>query len=101
MLLKNTQNLLPLDRHAIQTVAVIGPRAGQVLPDFDGAVSPYAVTPLAAIRAKVGSGVEVRHVVDNTGGAAVKAVLSADVAIVVVGNRRRLGAGRPRYCCRA
>ncbi|MGO9009131.1 MAG: glycoside hydrolase family 3 C-terminal domain-containing protein [Bryobacteraceae bacterium] len=91
VLLKNTQNLLPLDRHAIKTVAVIGPRAGQVLPDFYGGVPPYAVTPLAAIRAKVGSGVEVRHVVDNTGGAAVKAAQSADVAIVVVGNHPTCG----------
>ena len=91
VLLKNVQNLLPLDRHAIKAVAVIGPRAGQVLPDFYGGVPPYAVTPLAAIRTKVGPGVEVRHVVDNTGGAAVKAAQSADVAIVVVGNHPTCG----------
>jgi beta-glucosidase len=91
VLLKNTQNLLPLDRHAIKTLAVIGPRANEVLPDFYGGVPPYAVTPLAAIRAKVGSGVEVRHVVDNTDGAAVKAAQSSDLAIVVVGNHPTCG----------
>ena len=91
VLLKNAQNLLPLDRHAIKTLAVIGPRANEVLPDFYGGVPPYAVTPLAAIRAKVGSGVEVRHVVDNTDGAAVKAAQSADLAIVVVGNHPTCG----------
>lgn len=91
VLLKNAQNLLPLDRRAIKTLAVIGPRANEVLPDFYGGVPPYAVTPLAAIRAKVGPGVEVRHVVDNTDGAAVKAAQSADLAIVVVGNHPTCG----------
>ena len=91
VLLKNAQNLLPLDRHAIKTLVVIGPHANEVLPDFYGGVPPYAVTPLAAIRAKVGSGVEVRHVVDNTDGAAVKAAQSADLAIVVVGNHPTCG----------
>ncbi|MGB7758897.1 MAG: glycoside hydrolase family 3 C-terminal domain-containing protein [Bryobacteraceae bacterium] len=91
VLLKNTQDLLPLDRKAIKTLAVIGPRANEVLPDFYGGVPPYAVTPLAAIRAKVGPGVEIRHVVDNTDGAAVKAAKSADVAIVVVGNHPTCG----------
>ena len=91
VLLKNAQNLLPLDRHAIKTLAVIGPRANEVLADFYGGVPPYAVTPLAAIRAKVGPGVEVRHAVDNTDGAAVKAAQSADLAIVVVGNHPTCG----------
>jgi len=91
VLLKNTQNLLPLDRHAIKTLAVIGPRANEVLPDFYGGVPPYAVTPLAAIRAKVGAGVDVRHVVDNSDGAAVKAAQSSDLAIVVVGNHPTCG----------
>jgi beta-glucosidase len=91
VLLKNAQKMLPLDRHAIKALAVIGPRANEVLPDFYGGVPPYAVTPLAAIRAKLGSGVEVRHVVDNTDGAAVKAAQSSDVAIVVVGNHPTCG----------
>jgi beta-glucosidase len=91
VLLKNDQHLLPLDRHAIKTLAVIGPRANEVLADFYGGMPPYAVTPLEAIRAKVGSGVEVRHVVDNSDGAAVKAAQSADLAIVVVGNHPTCG----------
>ena len=91
VLLKNEQHLLPLDRHAIKTLAVIGPRANEVLADFYGGMPPYAVTPLEAIRAKVGPGVEVRHAVDNTDGAAVKAAQSADLAIVVVGNHPTCG----------
>jgi beta-glucosidase len=91
VLLKNEQHLLPLDRHAIKTLAVIGPRANEVLADFYGGMPPYAVTPLEAIRAKVGLGVEVRHAVDNTDGAAVKAAQSADLAIVVVGNHPTCG----------
>ena len=91
VLLKNTKSFLPLDRNALKTVAVIGPRADKVLPDFYGGVPPYAVTPLAAIRAKLGAGVDVRHAVDNTDGAAVKAAQGADVAIVVVGNHPTCG----------
>ncbi len=91
VLLKNSHNFLPLDRRSIKTLAVIGPRANQVLPDFYGGVPPYAVAPLAAIRAKVGPGVEVRHVVDNTDGEAVEAAQSSDLAIVVVGNHPTCG----------
>ena len=91
VLLKNAGSFLPLDRHTIKTLAVIGPRANEVLADFYGGMPPYAVTPLAAIRAKLGAGVEVRHAVDNTDGAAVKAAQSADLAVVVVGNHPTCG----------
>ncbi len=86
VLLKNTGNLLPLDRTALKSVAVIGPRANEVLPDFYGGQPPYAITPLAAIKAKLGSAVTVNFAPDNRDGAAVQAVRAADVAVVVVGN---------------
>ncbi len=86
VLLKNANGMLPLDRKALKSVAVIGPLADAVLPDFYGGVPPYAVTPLAAIKQKVGPGVTVTYAADDSDGAAVKAAQSSDLAIVVVGN---------------
>jgi beta-glucosidase len=86
VLLKNEKGFLPLDRKRIKSIAVIGPRANDVLPDFYGGLPPYKVTVLDAIKAKAGSGVGVTYAADNTDGAAVKAAQSADIAIVVVGN---------------
>ena len=86
VLLKNANGMLPLDRKALKSVAVIGPLADAVLPDFYGGVPPYTVTPLAAIKQKVGPGVTVTYAADDTDGLAVKAAKASDIAIVVVGN---------------
>ncbi len=86
VLLKNEKGFLPLDKQKIKSVAVIGPRANDVLPDFYGGLPPYKVTVLDAIKAKLGPAVSIAYAADNTDGAAVKAAQSADVAIVVVGN---------------
>ncbi len=88
VLLKN-DGTLPLRKAALESVAVIGPRADSVYWDWYGGTPPYAVTPLQGIRAALGSGVKVIHVAD--GEAAVKAAASADVAIVVVGNHPTCG----------
>ena len=86
VLLKNANGMLPLDRNALKSVAVIGPLADAVLPDFYGGVPPYTVTPLAAIKQKVGAGVTVTYAADDSNGLAVKAAQASDIAIVVVGN---------------
>jgi beta-glucosidase len=86
VLLKNANGMLPLDRKALKSVAVIGALADAVLPDFYGGVPPYTVTPLAAIKQKVGPGVTVTYAADDTDGLAVKAAKASDIAIVVVGN---------------
>jgi beta-glucosidase len=86
VLLKNSNGMLPLDRKALKSVAVIGPLADAVLPDFYGGVPPYTVTPLAAIKQKVGPGVTVTYAADDSNGVAVKAAQASDTAIVVVGN---------------
>lgn len=54
--------------------------------DWYGGYPPYAITPLAGIRALAGAEVNVSYTADNTADAAVAAARSADVAIVVVGN---------------
>lgn len=86
VLLKNQGGALPLQAGALHSIAVIGPLANSVHWDWYGGYPPYAVTPLAGIRAAAGSGVKVSYTADDTTGAAVAAARSADVAIVVVGN---------------
>src|SRR5262249_6307328 len=61
VLLKNSTNLLPLDRSKLKSIAVIGPRADEVLLDWYSGSPPYAVTPLAGIRNKLGKTVNVNY----------------------------------------
>jgi beta-glucosidase len=84
VLLKNDPALLPLDEKMLRSIAVIGPRADEVLLDWYSGTPPYAVTPLDGIRARLGDRVAVRHARD--GAAAVKLAAECDVALVVVGN---------------
>jgi len=86
VLLKNAHGFLPLDKNAIKSIAVIGPRAGEVLIDLYGGRPPYAITPVQGIRAQVAPGTAVNYAADNKDDAAVKAARSSDVAVVVVGN---------------
>ncbi|HEX8292784.1 MAG TPA: glycoside hydrolase family 3 C-terminal domain-containing protein, partial [Pyrinomonadaceae bacterium] len=93
VLLKNSKHLLPLDRARLKSVAVIGPRADEVLLDWYSGTPPYTVSPLRGIREKAGASVRVEHARDNEGGAAVRAARAAEVAVVVVGNHPTCDAG--------
>jgi beta-glucosidase len=84
VLLKNSANLLPLKKKTLKSIAVIGPRANEVLLDWYSGTPPYAISPLEGIRNAVGQSVRVNYAVD--GDAAVKAARESDVAIVCVGN---------------
>jgi len=86
VLLKNSKNLLPLDKGKIKSIAVIGPRADEVLLDWYSGTPPYTISPFTGIENKVGDQVEVKLAIDNTNDAAVNLAKSADVAIVLVGN---------------
>ena len=86
VLLKNEAGTLPLDRAALESIAVIGPRADEVLLDWYSGDTLYAVTPLEGIRERAGPAVTVRHDPGADSAAAVGLARSADVAIVVVGN---------------
>jgi len=86
VLLKNLENLLPLDRTKFKSIAVIGPRANEVLLDWYSGLPPYRITPLQGIIDKVGPGVTVNFATNNTHGEAVKIARAADVVIVCVGN---------------
>jgi beta-glucosidase len=93
VLLKNSKDLLPLDRTKLKSVAVIGPRADDVLLDWYSGTPPYTVTPLAGIREKVGPGVRVDYAKGDDGGAVERLARGADVAVVVVGNHPTCDAG--------
>jgi beta-glucosidase len=86
VLLKNENHLLPLDKNAIHSIAVIGPLADSVHWDWYGGTPPYAVTPLAGIQAEVGPNVKVSYAESELGDAAVLAAKNSDVAVVVIGN---------------
>jgi beta-glucosidase len=89
VLLKNDNELLPLDKTKIKSIAVIGPLADSVHWDWYGGTPPYKVTPLDGIKAEAGPSVKVNYAADDTmaGEAdAMKAASESDVAVVVVGN---------------
>jgi len=93
VLLKNSNDALPLDKKKVNSIAVIGPYANQVLLDWYSGTPPYTVSALKGIRNKLNPAVPVVFVPDNKNNAAVDAARSADVAIVVVGNHPECDAG--------
>ncbi|MGO9109941.1 MAG: glycoside hydrolase family 3 C-terminal domain-containing protein [Thermoguttaceae bacterium] len=90
VLLKNSGNLLPLDKTALKSVAVIGPRGNEVVRDWYGSTPPYIVTPLAGIKNKLDAAAKVEFADGKDVPAAVALAKSSDVAIVCVGNSPNL-----------
>lgn len=93
VLLKNSENLLPLDKKAVKSIAMIGPFADQVVFDWYSSEGPYAITPLAGVRNKLGKRVDVQFALGNDVAAAVSLAKSSDVAILCVGNNPNLDNG--------
>jgi beta-glucosidase len=95
VLLKNSGSFLPLDKSTIQSIAVIGQRANEVLPDWYSGQPPFAITPLQGIRDEGGAGVSIFFATNNDDGDAAKLARAADVAIVCVGNHPLGGDNMP------
>jgi beta-glucosidase len=93
VLLKNGGNLLPLDKAAVKSIALIGPRADEVNFDWYSAQPPYAVTPLEGVKSKVRAGVNVQYASGQDVAAAVRLAKASDVAIVCIGNNPNLNNG--------
>lgn len=93
VLLKNKDHLLPLDRHKIKKIAVIGQRATEVLQDWYAGKPFYTVNVLDPIREEAGNDIEVRYVKTNRMDSARTVAAWADVAIVCVGNHPTCDAG--------
>jgi beta-glucosidase len=86
VLLKNTTNLLPLEKKTLKSIAVIGPRANEVLLDWYSGTPPYSISPLEGIKKMAGESIKVSHVATNDLEEAVKVARESDIAIVCVGN---------------
>jgi beta-glucosidase len=93
VLLKNKDNLLPLDKSKLKSIAVVGQRSNDVAWDWYSGAFPYSVTPLDGIKSKVGPDVKVNFALNNDNNAAVEAAKASDVAIVVIGNHPTCDAG--------
>jgi beta-glucosidase len=93
VLLKNSNQFLPLNKSSLKSVAVIGPYADQVALDWYSGTPPYAVSPWDGIRDKLGKSVRVSFAHDNANNEAIKIARSASVVIVVVGNHPTCNAG--------
>lgn len=98
VLLKNEGNLLPLRADAIHTIALIGPYAGAAHTGGGGssAVAPlYTVKPMDGIKNRAGASVNVVYNDGADASAAADAAKSADVVLIMVGNKDSEGRDRP------
>ncbi|MBD3289654.1 beta-glucosidase, partial [candidate division KSB1 bacterium] len=86
VLLKNENNLLPLKKEKLKSIAVIGPSADLVVSDWYSGTPPYRVSALDGIRNSVGDGVVIKYAKSNKADSAVIAAQQSDVAIVCIGN---------------
>ena len=97
VLLKNSGKQLPLDARSLHSIALIGPYASAAHTGGGGssAVTPlYTVSPLDGIRKRVGAGVKVVYTEGRDAASAAALARSADVALVMVGNKDREGQDR-------
>jgi beta-glucosidase len=100
VLLKNQNNRLPLDKNAIQSIAVIGPNADDILVLTGNYMGTPAepVTLLAGIQAAVAPGTKVSYargcdILDDSEdgfGEAVRAAKASQVAVMALGLSQRL-----------
>ncbi len=95
VLLKNTGAILPIDRTALKSIAVVGPRAHEVLFDFYSGPTPHAVSVVEGIENLLGPGFAINYAATNVDNAAVKAASASDIAVVVVGNDPMCGIENP------
>jgi beta-glucosidase len=93
VLLKNERQMLPLDATRVRSIAVIGPLADKVALDWYSGTPPFAITPLAGIKARAGAGVEVTSSTGADLAEAAALAKKADVAIVIIGNHPTCDAG--------
>ncbi|HXE41846.1 MAG TPA: glycoside hydrolase family 3 C-terminal domain-containing protein, partial [Candidatus Baltobacteraceae bacterium] len=90
VLLKNSDNILPLDAKAIHSIAVISRFANAALTGGSGSssVKPlYTVTPLEGLTNLLGANVAVTYSVVTNSDEAAAVAKSADVALVIAQNR--------------
>jgi beta-glucosidase len=98
VLLKNNRHVLPLDRRAIKSIAVLGPNSDPAVYGGGGSALVkvfHAVSILDGVRQVAGGAIQVLH--STNADDAVKLAKQADVAVVCVGFNPKLeGEGRDR-----
>lgn len=98
VLLKNDGAILPLDAGAVHSIAVIGPYAGAAHTGGGGSshVTPlYTVAPVDGIKHHVAANAAVTFNDGSDPAAAAAAAKSADIVLVMVGNKDSEGKDRP------
>jgi beta-glucosidase len=93
VLLKNEDHILPLPKSGIKNIAVIGPYADQVLPDWYSGTPPYTVSVLEGLRNKLGPGVTVQWTTGKDADSVKQLATGADYVLMVVGNHTWCNAG--------
>lgn len=86
VLLKNEDEVLPLDKDKIKSILIIGPYANQVLLDWYSGTPPYTVSIVEGIRNKIGVKAVVQWTTGNDADSINRLVPTADYVIMVVGN---------------
>jgi beta-glucosidase len=88
VLLKNANNKLPLAKDGQTTIAVVGPRANNIVRDWYGGNPPYKVTITDGIRAKFADNpnVTVTTAIDTNTDAEVSTAMAANLVILALGN---------------
>ena len=98
VLLKNDQNILPLDSSKIKSIAVIGADAStspMVVGGGSASVkTPYVITPLQGIQKRAGSSITVQYADGSNQSQTTQVASSADVAIVFVNDTEAEGSDR-------
>ncbi|MGH7237572.1 MAG: glycoside hydrolase family 3 C-terminal domain-containing protein, partial [Candidatus Saccharimonadales bacterium] len=84
VLLKDSNNLLPLDKNKLQSIAIVGPRSDEVLQDWYSGSPAYSVSIAEGIKNKVGAAVAVSHTTNAN--LAIAMAKSSEVVVVCVGN---------------
>ncbi len=93
VLLKNDRAMLPLKAGKVRSIAVIGPLADRVALDWYSGTPPFAVTPLAGIRARAGNGISVTYSEGRDAVQAAAVAAKAEIAVVIIGNHPTCDAG--------
>jgi beta-glucosidase len=100
VLLKNQNNKLPLAKDGLTSIAVVGPRANNIVRDWYGGNPPYKITITDGIRAKfAGTGVTITTASDTDAAAEVAAATGASLVILALGNHPYCADNEPWNVC--
>ncbi len=86
VLLKNSNNMLPINRENLRSIAVLGPLADSVLLDWYSGSPPYRISPAEGIRRNVNYQTRVNHYNGNNLDTAIDLAKNADFVIICAGN---------------